>query len=77
MSAYVGGAVSPSALSTACSHAKVVNTLQIVSYPLAAVLAGVGVYFLATSGAKPATTGWTVAPSVGRGFQGVEGALRF
>ncbi len=74
MSGYTGGAVSASALSNACSKGKTFQTLQIVSFPLAAVAGGLGIFLIATSGkSAPKTTGgFTVTPQVGPGLDKVD-----
>jgi hypothetical protein len=51
-----------------CSTGKTFQTLQIVSFPIAAVAAGVGIFLVATSGkSAPKTTGLKVDPQVGPG----------
>lgn len=52
-----------------CSTGKTFQTLQIVSFPIAAVAAGVGIFLVATSGrSAPKTTGLRVDPQVGPGI---------
>ncbi len=62
------GSVLGSQLSNACSTGKSFQTLQIVSFPLAAIAGGVGIYLIATT-KKPAqrTSGLMVDPQIGPG----------
>jgi hypothetical protein len=53
-------------LASACSKGKTFQTVQIAMFPLAAVLGGVGIYLVATSGkSAPKTGGLQVTPLVG------------
>jgi hypothetical protein len=62
----------PLAVVGACNK-RLFGPLQIVFYGAAAVLGGVGVYFLATSGApgQARSVAWRVAPVAGPGFGGM------
>jgi hypothetical protein len=71
---YTGthGSTPGSQLSDACSTGKSFQTLQIVSFPLAAIAGGLGIFLIATSDKtsdKPAhrTSGFMVDPQVGPG----------
>lgn len=64
----------------ACSKARTFEVLQVVTFPLAAVAGGVGIFLLATSGNKappPAKAAWTLVPSVGPGGGALDFAVRF
>ncbi len=65
--------VTSSNLSSACSKGKTFQTLQIVSFPLAAIAGGVGIFLVATSGkSAPRTTGFMVNPQIGPGLNKVD-----
>jgi type II secretory pathway pseudopilin PulG len=68
ISGYTAGKITGSQLSDACSTGKTFQTLQIVSFPLAAIAGGVGIFLVATSN-KPAhrTSGFSVDPQIGPG----------
>jgi hypothetical protein len=66
---FGGSQPSQSALSSACSSGKTFQTLQIVSYPIAAVAGGVGIFLIATSGrSAPRRSGFNFNPQVGPGI---------
>jgi hypothetical protein len=62
------GSISANQLSSACGTGKSFQTLQIVSFPLAAIAGGLGIFLVATSN-KPAhrTSGLMVDPQIGPG----------
>jgi len=65
--------VSAASLSSACSKGKTFQTLQIVSFPLAAIAGGVGIFLIATSGKSAAPrTGFMVNPQLGPGLNKVD-----
>jgi hypothetical protein len=51
-----------------CSKGKTFQTLQIASYPIAAVAGGVGIFLIATSRGAPQKTGLQLDPQVGPGI---------
>jgi len=62
-----------------CSKRSTFEKVEPVAYASAAVLTGLGIYFLVTSrpAAKQTATTLVVAPSVGPGLAGASAALRF
>jgi hypothetical protein len=74
-----GGAFPNAGVASLCAKGTTFQTLQFVSYPLAAVFAGVGSYLVVTHTrpSKPAATNLVVVPTVGPRFAGMGASLRF
>ena len=72
----VAGAPSPADIKSKCDSGSTYQTLQYVLFPVGAIAAGVGVYFLASS-SKQETGKVEVTPSVGIGSGRVDLRVRF